>query len=228
MMYVIISDYTQGLKAIISNATFMLTQKRMVIGALLAFDILISTKIVLNDAGFQTITQVLLLNAILGGPASLGYFLFSKRPFPKKFGFQHLFNGLGRGKKSKPVSARKRLITTKHGEHVRNIGESRIADYLYSNQIAYSYEVIKLGPRKRLTRSAFYLQDFRAYLLYRANPSTPSSDTSSGPQELDEWRIAKQDVPDVQFFFIDPRNLKTLDSSLGTILNKLKSLEIPN
>ena len=201
----------------------MLSLKRSIIIALLIVDGMIGGSVVISGITFQALVGFLFLNAVVGGPGAVVLVLLAK-----KEGSGSASKGLFSFGKSQKKKASAPLVTLK-GETVKSAGEKKVADYLYSRQIPYTYEAARMGPGGRMRRSAIYLVQFNTYVLVRSKGSSHSdlSVVQGGFVEEDEWKKTKSDKSDIAFIILKPKDLLDLDATLLAPLNKRTSMEFP-
>lgn len=107
----------------------------------------------------------------------------------------------------------KACITMK-GEKVKSNGEKLIADYLYQNNIRYTYEkpVRTKGLLSRhISYPDFYLEDYDTYLEYWGMVNVENERTRTEYTRSMNWKMAQYYNNRIKFISIYPSNLDNLD-----------------
>ncbi|MEO9320421.1 MAG: hypothetical protein ABI361_07090 [Nitrososphaera sp.] len=219
----------------------MLSPKRIVIFALLAVDGLLAFSVLMSGPTIQSVVGLIFLNAVVGGPAYAASYFLSKRspkipdlnPKPKTTGGLSLnLSGLFKAKPSKPKSSKPAVhapVLTKKGESVSSIAEQRIADHLSEKGVSYDYLVLsRLASGRRVKRSAFYLSDYSAFVLFRTRLSSADGGEGLASDEETEWQRMRPEVQDLKFIIFRQKDLRNLESSLNSVLAQLDSLRMPS
>lgn len=223
------------------NIFIMPSLKRIIIVALLAVDGLFAFSVLMSGPTIQSVVGLLFLNGIVGGPAYAANYFLSRRSGASphieskpKSSEAHSLNlaGLFNAKSDKKQGTKtptREPVATKKGEAVANTAEQRIADHLYDKQVAYDYLVMyRLPSGRRVRRSAFFLSEYSAFVMFRTKQSLPEGAEGLDSDEEQEWQKMRPSEQDLKFIVFKQKDLKNLEGSLSSVLAQLDSLRMPS
>ena len=120
--------------------------------------------------------------------------------------------------------------TTQRGELVKSRAEQRIADYLYSRNIRYTYEkTLQTFPiiGQKIGRPDFYLEDYKVYVEYWGMVNVPDKRKREEYVREMKWKMAQYHEHGIRFISLYPKNMDNLDWVFSTKFKEATGLEMP-
>jgi hypothetical protein len=128
------------------------------------------------------------------------------------------------------VKRRWSVSATQRGERVKSRAEQRIADYLSSRNIRYSYEkTLQTFPviGQKISRPDFYLEDYNVYVEYWGLVNVPDKRKREGYVRAMKWKMAQYHEHGIRFISLYPKNMDNLDWVFSTKFKEVTGLEMP-